>query len=389
MTRPGRLLVATLLCSAGCARGLPPLPLPQVAPITSPRPQVRQLPWREVQHLPLYVGTQVCAGGDVMLGSNLDTAWALAAQRLTGSATLLPDPDSLLAPLAPLVAEADLLLLNVEGAIGDGPFPGKCRPGSTRCYQFRQNPTVAAALRRLLPGGAVVGNVANNHARDAGAAGFEETVTHLAAAGVAVTGADTLATAVPVASGDTVGVLGFSTFTGGPDARDLEAVRRHVARAAARYGRVVVSVHMAAEGVGAQRTRDVIEMFLGENRGNPVAFARAAVEAGAAIVVGHGPHVLRAIEWRGDALVVYSLGNLVTYGPFSRVEPLNRGAVVCALLDRRGRVVDGVVQSTMQVRPGVAFPDVTGRAAGLIDSLSALDFPTTGVRLLDGRILRR
>ena len=387
--RPVRLLAVALLLSAGCAPGLPPLPLPRVAAIRSPRPQIRQLPWREVEHLPLYVGTEVCAGGDVMLGSNLDTAWALVAQRLTGSATLLPDPDSLLAPLAPLVAEADIVLLNVEGAIGDGVSPGKCRPGSTRCYQFRQNSAVAAALRRLLPVGAVVGNVANNHARDAGAAGFEETVAHLATAGVAVTGADTLARALPLPSGDTVGVLGFSTFTGGPDARDLEAVRRHVARAVARYGRVVVSVHMAAEGVGAQRTRDATEVFLGENRGNPVAFARAAVDAGAAIVFGHGPHVLRAIEWQGEALVVYSLGNLVTYGPFSRVEPLNRGAVVCALLDRRGRVVDGVVHSTIQVRPGVAFPDVTGRAATLIDSLSALDFPTTGARLLDGRILRR
>jgi len=91
----------------------------------------------------------VCAGGDVMLGSNLDSTWLRAAQPASGFSTLLPSPDSLLAPLRPLVADADVLLVNVEGAIGNGPAPRKCRAGSSRCYAFRQDPAVAAALRAL------------------------------------------------------------------------------------------------------------------------------------------------------------------------------------------------------------------------------------------------
>ena len=108
--------------------------------------------------------------------------------------------------------------------------------------------SAAGALRRLGDSNVVViGNIANNHSRDAGNAGRDTTVAHLQAAGVYVTGIDTLATAVPLLSGDTIGVLGFYTDTATPDARDLAAVRRHVARAARRYAIVVVTMHLGAE----------------------------------------------------------------------------------------------------------------------------------------------
>jgi poly-gamma-glutamate capsule biosynthesis protein CapA/YwtB (metallophosphatase superfamily) len=323
-----------------------------------------------------------------MLGSNLDTAWARAAHG-SGSPLPLPPPEGLIDPLRPLVEDAAVVLVNVEGAIGDGPVSSKCRPGSTRCYQFRQQVAAAAALRGLARDGAVIGNVANNHAMDAGLAGFEATVRHLRDAGVIVTGSDTTPALVRLPSGDTVAFLGFSTFSAGPDARDLEGVRRHVGRAAARYPHVIVTVHNGAEGKVAQRTRDQPERFAGEDRGNPVAFARAAVEAGASVIFGHGPHVLRAVEWRGPALVVYSLGNLLTHGPFTRDEPLNRGGFACVRLSPNGGVLWGEFRSIVQQRPGVAFPDPQERAAAVVDSLSALDFPQTGARVVNGALLRR
>jgi poly-gamma-glutamate capsule biosynthesis protein CapA/YwtB (metallophosphatase superfamily) len=288
-----------------------------------------------------------------------------------------------------LVGDADVLLLNIEGAIGEGAAPPKCRPGSRSCYAFRQPVSAAAALRRLAAAGTVVGNVANNHALDAGAAGLAATIRHLESAGVYVTGADTLATPVVTRSGDTVAVLGFSSAQAGPDPRDLGAVWRHVSRAARRHRRVVVTVHMGAEGTAAQRTFDVSERYLGEDRGNPVAFARTAIEGGASLVIGHGPHVMRAAEWEAGALILYSLGNLVTYGPFSFAEPLNRGAVVCVDLDPSGGVADAVLRSTWQRPPGIVAPDPSGRAAWLVDSLSRLDFPETGARLQGEARVRR
>lgn len=331
---------------------------------------------------------RICAGGDVTLGTNLDTTWvATASARLGRRVPALPSPDSLLAPLAPLLADADVVLLNVEGAIGEGrPGRRKCAPGSTACFAFRSPPAAAGALRRVAPQAAVIGNLANNHARDAGDSGWHTTARLLRGADVSVTGQDTLATVVVTAAGDSVAVLGFSAWAG-PSVNDLAAVRRHVARAAAEHRRVVVSVHMGAEGPRAVRTLDVREVSFGEERGNPVAFARAAVESGADLVVGHGPHVMRAAEWRDGVLVLYSLGNLVTYGPFSMGEPLNRGAVACADLDADGQVVAAELRPTRQRPPGLVEPDTAGAAALLVDRLGRADFPGTGARVgVDGRI---
>ncbi|HEX8320623.1 CapA family protein [Longimicrobium sp.] len=337
------------------------------------------------------VGVRICAGGDITLGTNLDTAWVHTARaRLGRRVPALPPPDSLIEPLRPLVADADIVLWNVEGAIGDGPINRrKCAPGSTACYAFRSPQASADALRQVAEGAEVVANVANNHARDDGDVGRRNTIRSLESAGAHVTGADTLATVVATAEGDTVAFLGFAQWAG-PDPRNLAAVRRHVSRAAERWPRLVVTMHMGAEGRGHQRTPDRREIFYGEDRGNVVAFARAATGAGADLVVGHGPHVMRAVEWRDDALVFYSLGNLLTYGPFSLVEPLNRSAIACAVLDDEGRVLSGQLRSTRQMPPGQVQADDTGRAAALADSLSALDFPDTGARIdpVTGEVLR-
>lgn len=332
---------------------------------------------------PLSSPVRVCAGGDVTLGTNLDPFWAkYAADTLGRLYGLSPDPDSLAPALRPFFAGADVVVLNVEGAIGSGPAPAKCGPRSTACFAFRQPPSAAAALRRAVDSNVVlVGNVANNHSHDAGDAGRDTTLALLAAAGIRATGADTLATPIPLASGDTIAILGFHTDTASPDARNLAAVRRHVARAAAQYGTVIVTMHLGAEGPPAQRTRNVTERFLKLDRGNPVGFASAALNGGATLVLGHGPHVLRAVEWRGDRLVAYSLGNLLTYGPFKLREPTNRGAVVCATIDSARHVSQAELRPTMQSWPGVLRADSSRRAWRLVDSLSALDFPRTGAKV--------
>jgi Bacterial capsule synthesis protein PGA_cap len=343
-------------------------------------------------------GVRVCAGGDVTLGTNLPTY----ATRETASIADAPvidtipspwraKPHRLLAPLRPLVKDADVLLVNVEGAIGDGETGTKCGPFSTSCFAFRMPPAAAPALRKLAGHATVVGNVANNHSRDAGLDGLDSTAAHLERAGVVVTGADTLPSIAVTAKGDTVAFLGFATSGAGtPDVRDLDAVRRHVARASERWPRLVVTMHAGAEGRDAQRTRDTTERYANGDRGNAVAFAHAAVESGADLVVGHGPHVLRAVEWRGTVPVFYSLGNLVTYGPFSNKPPIDRGAIACAVLDDKGRARSATLRATVQQWPGHVARDKSRRAYALVDSLSQLDFPRTGARVhADGAVVRR
>ena len=182
-------------------------------------------------------------GGDVSLGTNLDNTWVdRAAKWMRHRPQALPSPSRLLAPLVPMLDGADLVMVNLEGAIGDSATDpdttarAKCAAATSRCYALRMPVSAASALRHLRDSGEVVANVANNHTRDAGAAGLAHTVDALERAGVHVTGADTLATPVVTARGDTVAFLGFGS-SGEPDARDLRAVRRHVSRAAARYRR--------------------------------------------------------------------------------------------------------------------------------------------------------
>lgn len=351
----------------------------------SPRPRRRA---RVAAADTLPHGPRVCAGGDVTLGTNLDTTWVFTASARAGRrVAAFPNPDSMLAPLRPLLADADVVMLNVEGAIGEGPpARRKCPPNSNTCFAFRSNVAAAGALRRVAGDAPFVGNVANNHARDAGEGGWYTTMRHLRAAGASVTGADTLATPVVTAEGDTVAFLGFSPWTG-PDPRNLAAVRRHVARAAAQYRYVVVSVHIGAEGRGAQHVSNATEIFLGEDRGNSVAFAHAAIDAGASVVFGSGPHVMRAAEWYRDGLIFYSLGNLLTYGPFTISEPMNRGAIACVELTRWGGVLAAELRSTRQLPPGIVAPDPSGTAASLVDALGTQDFPSSVARVaLDGSL---
>ncbi len=87
-------------------------------------------------------------------------------------------------------------------------------------------------------------------------------------------------------------------------------------------------------------------------------------------MIGHGPHVLRAIERWNNALILYSMGNLINYGPFGMAPPMNRGAIVCVTLDSAGQATDAVLRPTRQPMAGMVMPDSTNRARVIVDSLS-------------------
>ena len=319
---------------------------------------------------------RVCAGGDVTLGVNADTV-VRHGKKIPPA--VWPAPGSLVAPLVPLFADADVVLLNAEGAIGDS-SADKCSVGAKHCFAIRMPAAAASAMRDVNERAAVVANIANNHAHDAGDDGFAQTRALLNDAGVWVTGADSDATLVTTARGDTVAILGFSASPP-MDVNDLALVTRLVARAKAITPRVIVTMHLGAEGPTAQRTRDQHEKFVGEDRGDPVAFARAAVDGGAVLVIGHGPHVVRAIAWMGNSLVFFSLGNLVTAGNFSMKPPNDRGLIACADLTPAGRVARAVIRPTRQREPGQVEPDNRARAILLADSLARLDFRDSVLRM--------
>ena len=97
----------------------------------------------------------------------------------------------------------------------------------------------------------------------------------------------------------------------------LENARKLVIAAKKRADIVIVSFHGGAEGTDQQHVPNHTEIFAGEARGNLPAFAHTVIDAGASLVLGHGPHVMRGLEMYKDHLICYSLGNFATYGMFS------------------------------------------------------------------------
>jgi hypothetical protein len=134
---------------------------------------------------------------------------------------------------------------------------------------------------------------------------------------------------------------------------------------------VIVSFHGGAEGKGALRVADAEEEYLGEWRGNLVRFARAAVDAGADLVLGHGPHVPRAVELRNGKLIAYSLGNFATYSFFNLKEESGISYVLqVEISPETGDVARFRTPSVVLRELGIPHPDPEGRAEALLRDLS-------------------
>jgi len=244
----------------------------------------------------------IAAVGDVVMGST-------PSLPPDGGAGFFADVDAQLA--------GDVVLGNLEGTLSTG-GASKCGAGSDHCFAFHTPPSYA---RRLAKAGFTVLNLANNHAYDYGAEGQAETLRALDRRGLLHTGRPG-EIAIQRVGRVQVAVLGFAPYPWAQSLLDVPAAKRLVRRAARKADLVLVVMHAGAEGSDRQHVPHGPETFLGEPRGDSRAFAHAVVDAGADLVVGSGPHVLRGIEWYRGRLIAYSLGNFAGYGVFSLSGPL-------------------------------------------------------------------
>ena len=263
---------------------------------------------------------------------------------------------------------ADVVTGNLETALSDDPS-GKCGAGSSGCFSFQVPPSFARGLRRA---GFTVLSLANNHSRDAGESGLAETAAALDAAGIDSTGRPG---EMPVlqAGAIRVAVVGFAPYPWAADLLDLAAARALVRKASSRADIVVVHMHAGAEGLAHGHVPDGDEHYLGERRGHPRAFAHAVVEAGADLVVGHGPHVLRALEWYRGRLIAYSLGNFSSHRNFDLTGPLGISAIMRVRLSSDGSWVDGEIVPVELVGTGAPRPDADAAALAALSQLSSAD----------------
>ena len=122
-------------------------------------------------------------------------------------------------------------------------------------------------------------------------------------------------------------------------------------------------------------------MAYGENRGDSRRFARAVIDAGADLVLGAGPHVLRGMERYEGRLIAYSLGNYAGWHNFSGGGTLGLSAILRVTLREDGSFDRGIVTPVTLRPPGTPVRDPAHASTRLIDQLSLQDFGESSVRL--------
>jgi membrane-bound lytic murein transglycosylase B/poly-gamma-glutamate capsule biosynthesis protein CapA/YwtB (metallophosphatase superfamily) len=328
------------------------------------QPQVLAAPTVSSELKPLVI----TAVGDVNMGSAVPTEKTLPAD---GGETLFA-----------AVREAltgDVVFGNLEGPLADGGTTTKCS-SDLLCYAFR---TPTAYARHLQAAGFTVMGLANNHALDFGSEGRKSTLAALDRVGIAHTG--------PVGDiarlnvrGRQLAVIGFSTGSSAYNLLEIGDAAKQVRALKDEGNLVIVSFHGGAEGLAATHITDAPESLGREPRGHLIQFAHAVVDAGADLVLGHGPHVVRGIEVYRGRLVVYSLGNFCTYGRFSLVGPLGHGVVLSAELDpHSGTFLRGHLTATLQEGQGGPKLDPLQHAIREIQALTATDFRFSSAQIND------
>ncbi len=204
--------------------------------------------------------------------------------------------------LEPLFKEADLVTANLEGVLATRGSP------MDKSYLIRAHPSTG---QTLVAAGFDLVHLGNNHALDYGQVALDQTMGVLEDLGIGWIGAGSSPEmahhpAIMDLNGLRVAILGYAAarWNGSEDmpATDLiawaeqDAVQADVRAARDRADLVIVQLHAGTE-------------YATSPSPDQVRFARAAIDAGADLVVGHHPHVTQTVERYRDGLIVYSLGD--------------------------------------------------------------------------------
>jgi hypothetical protein len=399
-------LALAILTLSGCAKQPPPRPTPVPTPAdsTARRPAAVPAPKPPAPKPRLFSSVQLAFAGDINLGT------------LTLPDGVPPDSGRGLFDGAREFLTGDIVVGNFEGVLGDSGTTYKCGPEGRRvggsapdtvqttkpeprhrkakpparrlCYAFL-TPTFLAP--RLREAGFTHLNLANNHASDFGLEARVTTEATFDTLGIRHYGPLGSIAIDSVRRGDSVTAVALVGFTTYPYAYDL----LDIARSAAVVDSVrrladllVVTFHGGAEGASAVHVPETAESLAGEPRGDLRRWARAVIDAGADAVVGHGPHVLRGIEFYRGRPIAYSLGNFLTYRGFNLSGPLGVTGVL-RLAFGADRQLGAARFVPMVQRPlqGPVF-DPVGQALEQIRRLSEEDFGPAAARIDEVGIIR-
>ena len=167
-----------------------------------------------------------------------------------------------------------------------------------------------------------------------------------------------------------VAVLGFAPYPWAQSLLDLPAAQALVRKADEWADIVVVTMHAGAEGSDHQHIDRGWSGSSARTGATRVAFAHAVVRAGADLVVGSGPHVLRGMEWYRGRLIAYSLGNFVGYRTLNTSGPSGITGVLRLTLHRNGSWEAGKLVPVTIAGTGIPRPDPNAAGPKLVRELS-------------------
>jgi len=304
--------------------------------------------------------------GDIMMGSNY------------GSGMLPPnDGAGLMADVQSLLNNADVTMGNLEGVLlNEGGIAKTCHDPKV-CYVFR---TPVKYVQNLTKSGFDVMSIANNHAGDFGDLGRKSSMSTLTDAGIEFAGQLQKPYTIFEKDGIKYGFIAFAPNSNCVPLNEIFNAKKMVANLDSLADIVIVSFHGGAEGPQYQHVTRQTEMFHGENRGNVYQFAHQLIDAGADIVLGHGPHHTRGVEVYKNRFIAYSMGNFCTYG--MNITGVNGLApIVKVYTSPTGEFFQAHITSTDQSLRQKVKIDSAKRVLQRIQQLSKEDFPESLVTI--------
>nr|WP_314044613.1 CapA family protein [uncultured Leptotrichia sp.] len=315
--------------------------------------------------------------GDIMLGSNYPS------EELLPNTNILQDVEGIL-------KDADITTGNLEGTLFDKGGDAKTCDNPSVCYVFRMPSKYGEYLKNA---GFDYLSLANNHSNDFGETGISQTMKNLDGLGIKYSGIkDKIEYSILEKDGIKYGFVSFAPNSKTVDINDYEYASKLIKSLKSKTNIVVVYFHGGAEGKDHEHITRNNEIFHDENRGNVFKFARSAVDSGADIVFGQGPHVTRAIELYKNKFISYSAGNFATFGNITLSGISGIAPIFKIKLDNNGNFISGKIISVKQEKgvPKVKI-DSENTATKRIITLSNQDFPEgNGLRILEtGEIERK